>query len=422
MEEKFLNNLYLNHIGYFSISLLERKETIEKTINLLDVEDSFQSNINCLNRVSHLYHTSKEKLEPLREILTRNSDFIDVQIINDSSTLGLPYKVYATHKNGQSLYFDGLLYLVEIEIKKDKFSFSDLNSIAGYPFRADEIIKSLGISLKGIIPSLNEWSYSMYSFYTAEIENWKELGITRIGEAQLHIPINDPNFVTLTGLIHTKFGKEYSLFLGEKKIIQEMNSHDMFLNKEFKDFTKFINHLREENNHSSSTINDSMNNITKAFYKFIPKYSSWNKAKESISKVYKIKKSIFKYILLKETINELINKKMALRNSPKQIWLENEEIDNKWLNSYWCQNFFNVKLINKNIETVEDENQVMSPIYSSSAKELINKIQFLDKEVESVLGESRDLLSTIQAEFSMYAVWLAIFAVLISVLIGIIDN
>ena len=64
----------------------------------------------------------------------------------------------------------------------------------------------------------------------------------------------------------------------------------------------------------------------------------------------------------------------------------------------------------------------MSPMYSSSAKELINKIQFLDKEVESVLGESRDLLSTIQAEFSMYAVWLAIFAVLISVLIGIIDS
>lgn len=422
MEEKNLNNLYLNHIRYFSISLLERKETIEKTINLLDTEDYYQSNINCLNRVSHLHHTSKEKLEPLKKILNKNSDFIDVKIINDSSTLGLPYKIYATHKNGQSLYFDGLLYLVEIEIKKDRFSFSDLNSIAGYPFRADEIIRSLAISLKKIIPSLKEWSYSMYSFYTAEIENWKELGITRIGEAQLHIPINDPNFVTQIGLIHTKFGKEYSLFLGEKNIIQEMNSHDMFLNKEFKDFTKFINHLREEVNNSSSTIYDSMNNITKAFYKFIPKYSSWNKAKKSISNVYKIKKSIFKYILLKETIYELINKKMALRNSPKQIWLENEEVNNKWLNSYWCQNFFNVKLINKNIETAKDENQVMSPIYSSSAKELINKIQLLDKEVESVLGESRDLLSTIQAEFSMYAVWLAIFAVLISVLIGIISN
>ncbi|MFW2427674.1 hypothetical protein, partial [Aliarcobacter butzleri] len=77
------------------------------------------------------------------------------------------------------------------------------------------------------------------------------------------------------------------------------------LNKEVKDLTKFINHLREEVKNSAATIYDAMNNITKAFYKIIPKYSSWNKAKKSISNVYKIKKSIFKYIHLKVTVNEL---------------------------------------------------------------------------------------------------------------------
>ncbi|MFW2427670.1 hypothetical protein, partial [Aliarcobacter butzleri] len=80
--------------------------------------------------------------------------------------------------------------------------------------------------LKEILPSLKEWSYSLYAFWTAEIECWRGLGSTRIGEAQLHIPINDPNFVSQLGLIHTKFGIDYSLFLGVNIIIQDMFCHD----------------------------------------------------------------------------------------------------------------------------------------------------------------------------------------------------
>ena len=416
---KIIEKLNLHHVGSFQLTLLKRKESIEETIELLKVEDSYNTNINLFDRTTHLYRTSQEALNPLRESMIRNSCFTHVEILHKSSSLGLPYQIFAKHKNGQILFFDGLSYRIKTEIHKEKFKLSDISRLAGYPNREDDVVRDLETSLREVLPNLPEMSYSMYSFYTSFVDNWKALGFTKSGDAQLLVSVNDPNLITVTGLIHSKVGKEYNLFIGDENVILEMNSHHMFYVREYERFSKHIDHLRSKIETASSCASDTMSEITKSFVKFIPKYISWNKSKSEIREMYNIKKKISKYNLLSETLKKIVSNNWASRNSPKQIWFEGEH-DDEWMQSYWCTNFFYAEMENDTIKKLDANPS--KPLFSCSVDEVVGKVELLNKEVDSTINEMRDLLSAIQTEFSMYAVWLALGAVLVSIVVGTISS
>ena len=418
-DGKIIEELNLYHIGSFQLTLLDRKESIEETIELLKVEDTYNTNVNLFDRTAHLYRTSQEALNPLRESMIRNSCFTHVEILHKSSSLGLPYQIFAKHKNGQEVFFDGLSYRIKTEIQKDKFKLCDINKLAGYPHREDNIVRDLETSLREVLPSLPEMSYSMYSFYTSYVDSWKTLGFTKDGDAQLCVSVNDPNFLTVTGLVHSKIGKEYNLFIGDEGAILEMNSHHLFYAKEYERFSNQIDHLRGKIETASSCASDTMFEITKSFVKFIPKYISWNKSKSQIREMYNIKKKISKYNLLSETLKKIVSNNWASRNSPKQIWFEGEP-DNEWMQSYWCTNFFHAEMDNGEIKKLDTNPS--KPLFSYSVDEVSSKVELLNKEIDSTINEIRDLLSAIQTEFSMYAVWLGFGAVIVSILIGTISS
>ncbi|KZN30036.1 hypothetical protein N480_03570 [Pseudoalteromonas luteoviolacea S2607] len=418
-DEKVIEKLNLHHVGSFQDSLISRKESIEETIELLKVEESYSKNINLFNRTTNLYRSTQEVLNPLRESMIRNSCFTHVEILHKSSSLGLPYQIFAKHKNGQEIFFDGLSYRIKTEIKQDKFKLNDINKLAGYPNREDNVVRDLESSLREVLPNLPEMTYSMYSFYTCYVGDWEMLGITNKGQAQLHLSVNDENIVTLTALKYSKVGKEYDLFIGDEKAILEMNSHHLFYIREYERFSNHIDHLRSKIEQASSCASDTMYDITKSFLKFVPKYNSWNKSKPQIRKMYSIKKKISKYNLLSETLQKIVKNNSATRNAPKQIWFE-EEPDSEWMQSYWCSNFFHAELDNNEIKNLNSEPS--KPLFSFSVDEVCNKVELLNKEVDRTINEIRDLLSAIQTEFSMYAVWLAIGAVIVSVLFGLISS
>ena len=413
------NELYLNHIGCFSLTLMDRRESIQDTISLLKIEDEFGSNLGFFDRTAHLYRTSRDSLAALKESLDRNNEFTDVDIIHKSSCLGLPYQIYAKHKTGKDVFFDGLAYLVAEPIHIESFCLNEIQSIASYPHRVSNIIQDLEFSLREVLSDLPEMQYSMYSFYTANVDDWKSFGFTRVGDAQLHLLINDPRFITQTGLIHTKIGKEYSLYIGDRDVILEMNSHHMFYISEFDRYSNYINHIREKIETASCSISTAMNDITKSFPKFLDKYASWNASKSSIRKMYEIKKVIKKYYLLSALVQDLANKRYASRNSPKQIWFNQSEIDNEWKQSYWCTNFFQAKLEGHGVSKIEEE--PMKPLFNGSIEQLVYKIGLLNEELQEIMSEIRDLLSAIQTEFSMYAVWLAFGAVIVSILVTLLS-
>ena len=118
-------------------------------------------------------------------------------------------------------------------------------------------------------------------------------------------------------------------------------------------------------------------------------------------------------------VQGLANKRYASRNSPKQIWFNQSEIDNEWKQSYWCTNFFQAKLEGHGVSKIEEE--PMKPLFNGSIEQLVYKIGLLNEELQEIMSEIRDLLSAIQTEFSMYAVWLAFGAVIVSILVTLLS-
>ena len=414
---KSLNNLSLNHVGCFPVTLINRKETVEETLSHFRLEDTWNTNKNILDRTTHLYRVSKGDLEPIRECLIRNTDFVHVEIIHKSSCLGLPYQVYAKHVSGYALYFDGLSYLACKTIKQQDIALHEIQELTGYPERADNVLFSLENSISNLLPDMPEHSYTMYTFYAADVNDWNSLSINNSGDAQLRLLVNDENIVTITALVYSKVGKLYPLYVGNTKIIREMNSHDLFFSSEYRRFSEHVDHVRVDVSSALEAISISMRDVTDSIFYFYKKHKSWIGAKCGINNVHRIRKGLYKYNLFINSLEEVIDERWASLNAPTQIWLENEEMDDQLLNSHWQLNFFQGKLENGKI--LELEEQPIKSGYSSTAMELKQKITLLREEVDKTLEDGRDLLSAIQAEFSMYAVWLAISALFVSITIGL---
>ena len=262
-----------------------------------------------------------------------------------------------------------------------------------------------------------EHSYTMYTFYAADVNDWNSLGINNSGDAQLRLLVNDENIVTITALVYSKVGKLYPLYVGNTKIIREMNSHDLFFSSEYRRFSEHVDHVRVDVSSALEAISISMRDVTDSIFYFYKKHKSWIGAKCGINNVHRIRKGLYKYNLFINSLEEVIDERWASLNAPTQIWLENEEMDDQLLNSHWQLNFFQGKLENGKI--LELEEQPIKSGYSSTAMESKQKITLLREEVDKTLEDGRDLLSAIQAEFSMYAVWLAISALFVSITIGL---
>ena len=412
-----LNGLILNHVGFFHDITIQRKETIDETLNNFHIEDEFEVNINLLDRTTHLYRVTKDDFTILRESLIKNDDFVHIEVINKSSAIGLPYQIYAKHKNGNEIYFDGLMYITYKIITNNEISIDSIPELAGHPYRDDKVVFSFEESLRAILPDIPERSYSMYSFYTSDVQDWKQLGINNSGDAQLRLLVNDENIITITALVHSKVGKLYPVYLGNTEIIRTMKSHDMFYIYEFKRFSKFIDKEREKVSKASTAISHSMQAITNSFLRFYSKHKAWAKAKSGLNTIREVKTHFYKYDLLCESIDVITTSRWTSCNAPKQIWLDGEEKNDQWLNSYWCQNFFQGRLIDGEIKDIEDK--PIEPSFSYAANVLVNKVDLLKKETNESLSSGHNLLSAIQAELSMYAVWMAIIAILISTTIGV---
>ena len=81
-------------------------------------------------------------------------------------------------------------------------------------------------------------------------------------------------------------------------------------------------------------------------------------------------------------------------------------------------NYYEAKFLNGKISDLSSTPS--KPGYSHVSKELSRKVSLLKEETEKAINDGRDLLSTIQAEFSMYAVWVAVIALISSASIGVV--
>jgi hypothetical protein len=215
---KSLHNLEKHQVGTFTTSLFSRRENVEETINFFEPTRGSTGNSGLLMRATHLYKAKTEKFEQLRQSLINNNNFVHVEILHQSSDIGLTHQVFVRHKSGKELYYDGVVYRLTEVIHEGDFGLDEIEKMAGYKGSFDPVVVEFETSLQEVIPSLHMYSHTSLNFYTASPKSWEELGIKAEGDPHLRLQCNDMNIITITALIFSETVRITMYILGNANV------------------------------------------------------------------------------------------------------------------------------------------------------------------------------------------------------------
>jgi hypothetical protein len=409
-----LKNLERHDIGWFNCWLLSRRESIEDTLRLFDMTD-LERNVSLLSRTTHLYKATQKIFSNLRETLVRNNEFVHVEILHESSDLGVSYKILAKHSNGKQIVYDGIQFHVSELIRNEGFALQDIEKFAPYyDICVQNALAPFQNSLREVLSELPEFTFPSYSFYTAEVTNWEILGLRNGGNAHLRLICTDKNVITMTGLVYTEIGKDYHTYLGDTKIALQMIAHEEFHAMEIYKFMKYFDEQRSIIREIQIGTEKETKALVMPFYKFIQRHTQWNRVKEDWKTIRGIYSRMPRGDLLIQAYEEMLKKEQAFFNAPKQLWLADEVQDDQEQIAYPTTNFYGAKLQNSKLEGISDK--PIQSRYGKDVKELKTIVRTLKDEIAPVIDDEKNLLTIFQTEFSLYAVWFAIFAVIVSVI------
>lgn len=408
-DSKTLKDFERHQVGVFLIPLLQRRESIEETLNLFDASNE---NIGILSRATHLFKAKLEDFEPLRQVLLKNQEFIHVEVMHQSSDLGISYQILARHKSGKELYYDGVLYRLTEIIHASEFGLWEIEKLGGYKGSFDPVVLEFEKSLCEIIPSLHVYSHTSYPFYTASLTKWDDIGFRVKGDPHLRLICRDMNYLTITALIFSERGKDYDVYLGERTSTLQMIAHETFDSMEIRDFIELAEQQRKILHVVKSDTILEMAGATSPFYKLTLKHKNWNSIKSSWKTLREVRKLLALFNLLIQAYDKVIENRWAYFNGPRQIWFSGEEQDNQEQIQHPCVNFFIAKLEDAAITDLSEKPS--EPMFTSKHKELRNLVKIIGEELAPTMDDENTLLTVFQTEFSLYAVWLALLALIIS--------
>ena len=365
-------------------------------------------------RATHLYKAKPEHFESLRQSLIKNKNFVHVELLHQSSDIGLPYIIFARHVSGKEIYYDGIIYRLTEVIHAGDFGLSEIEGLAGYKGSFDPVVVEFENSLSEVIPLPHIYSHTSLNFYTASPKNWEEVGIKAEGDPKLRLTCKDMNIITITALIFSEAGKNYYVYLGERASMLQMIAHETFIMMELRKVSELAAEKRKLLQIAKKAVAGEINGAIAPFYQLASKHRNWNSVKNSWKILGGIRTALAKFDLLIQAYEHIIDNRWAFFNGPRQIWLVGEEKDDQEQIQHVCPNFFDARLENSII--IEISAKPDKPMYTESTAEIKNLIQTTKSELESVLSEENTLLTMFQTEFSLYAVWLAVLALIISLI------
>lgn len=208
-----IKGLKRHHLIQFPLLKEKRRESIKETLSGLSGEESHITNENHFPRTTHLYKSDTKMLLSIMNEISNNENFVSCEIIHESSDLGLTHYLHAEHRNGSSLFFDGLIIRVTREISSDTVKLDQLLSLTGVPRPEWDTITNFVECSKKVNDKQDIYGNSFYNYYTVTETNWKELGLKREGKAQICLNMFDPNFHTITAMIFSEVGKGFRIYL-----------------------------------------------------------------------------------------------------------------------------------------------------------------------------------------------------------------
>jgi len=401
-----------HNIGWFSSTLLNRRETIEHTLDLFRPDQTLFSNQSILSRTTHLYRATSDTFEPLRQALIRSQSFVHVEVLHESSDLGIPFKVLARDREDREIQYDGALYRVTELVHEEDFSIDQIPGIAGYPAPEPRIIQCFEESLREVVPGIRPHIHSTYGFYTIKHTNWDALGFRNTGDAKLRLICKDMSIFTVTALIFEEIGKDYDVYIGDRDVTLQMIAHDLCAAMELKRFLEYFGQQRAAVERVKEATIMELKGMVAPLYCLLQKHQQWNSVKSSLKSLISSESTLMKGDLLVEALTEIVKGRFAYCNGPTQIRPPGKERDDQRKIQHRCPGFLEARLEDGKI--AEPIEKTSTPMYTSSVNELRNKMKVLRDETTAALAKETDLLTAFQTEFSLYAVWLAVIALLIT--------
>lgn len=405
----------LHCMGYFPINFIERYESYAKTLDLFELCPKFSDNTSVLNRPTHVFRSSRTLFNQLRDEAINDKDLIDVKIVESHSDMGFPYYFYAKHNSGQEIFFDGIIFRITLKVTEQEFYLKDAVSLMHYPdhLKGIRILNSL---VKKVKPNFPESICTYHRFYTALKTDWKSLRITTQGNPSMIIPLVDPNFITVSGLRYVNYGSDYRFYIGDYKQILQLIAHDLYQSIEIEGWKNYVLSKTEIARKGFQQASDTFVALSRSAWHLRSKYSAWQKAKKEFIYLFQESPLLYRYDLLLDAYGEIAKDKLSSINGIRQIFIGDNEDDNNSAISHWEKYFFEAKMQNDKIVEISEE--PVNPNYTNDIESLRSEIIVLKKVVQESLDLNKDLFASVQTEFSAYAIWLAIVAIIISALLG----
>lgn len=404
IKEWQLEGIRKHTVIWFPVIRESRRETLEETLESLSSEERLAPNYSHFPRTTYLYKSDTKALQEILFKLKHDPDFISSDILHSASDLGLTHRIKVTEKSGSILFFDGLCIRLTRTVSPERLNLEDLLSKTGVPQEEWKIINRFVDRIREVLPDRN--IESTYSYYTVDNTNWEKLGLERKKDAQICLVIND---------VEQK--KDFAVYLGEEDRIHQMIAHDLFIGKEIEMFINFYDRKSKDIIRYQDRLKTDFGGIISSIWRVDKKHQMWNSVKKAMKSIYAIKDLVDRGKLFSAALKSLIEKKWAFFNGPRQLWLidevENHAIDDEEKIQHPTSHFFEIRLEGSKLKEIPDS--PIDPFYYADYEQLKRKIQVVSDQVDEIYKRERDLLTAFQTEFSLYAVWISIIALIIAI-------
>jgi hypothetical protein len=423
-EKAIFLNLSLNLFLIPKTPLASRQEEWAYTIESTYKYDFADLGLDLgLGRATHLYYSKglKAKLEKEVKIIENNTEFKNVQLIHETSYSGMPYQVYAESEyQGVPLkiYFDGLIFFMTVARNDCIQTINELidltSSEVEFRNHCFHIIKSYGF----------EVFVMRDAFWDAEISSIDDIKLSTESEyPAFKIVCNDKNFVRFTNLGDKQIsesGMDYFLYLAEnKKYIRDRICHEYVM---YHDLNFLIDFFNEKDNfaiEASTLLINSIKDMPGSVLTFFRRTKSWKTLRSIPSNLIDLESSISKYHKYVENLVNELDNRYSYINVPKTIWLSGEETDNKLEIQREVPNFYFFKYDKGKI--VIDDPLPIKPTYSCLSRKINEKCDNLKKDLEIAIASLNNATSIYSTSFGFDALWIAIIAILITLISIMID-
>jgi hypothetical protein len=305
-----------------------------------------------------------------------------------------------------------VLYRVTELVCEEGFGINEIDELASYPEPEPSIIQRFGESLGEAIPEIEDPTYSVSGFYTIKNTNWGALGLRNAGNAKLRLVSKDMNVLTITALIFDEIGKDYNVYVGDRDVTLQMIAHELCAAIELNHFLEYFREQRANVDKVKEAAIAELDDMLAPLFHIFRKHRQWNSVKSSLRSLLSVQSTLVKGDLLVQALEKIVEGRFAYFNVPQQIWLVGKEPDDQEKVQYLCNGFFEARLEGGKITKLSEKPS--KPGYAYLVDELRNEIEVLHENTATTLSNEKDLLTAFQTEFSLYAVWLAVIALLIS--------